>query len=69
MEICGKYGILPGSCTIPESKVQRSGGLSVSSGVFSTVWKGVYGEKGEAVAIKVLQRRETTDVQVMDKFL
>jgi len=62
VEACGEYGILPSSYIIPESKVRKLGDSPVSSGGFSGVWEGVYGEEGEAVAIKVLRRRATLDV-------
>ena len=66
MEICGKYGILPNSCIILESKVQKLGDSPISSGGFSGVWKGIYEER--PVAIKVL-RQHTTITKVLRSIL
>ena len=54
VEVCGKYGILPGSYTIPGSNISVIGDSHISSGQFSEVWKGEYREDGETerVAIK-----------------
>ena len=57
MEVCGKYGVLPDSHTIPASKIRVVGDDYISSTGFSEVWEGEYKEGGEAkrVAIKVVR--------------
>lgn len=59
---CEEYGILPRWCMTYESKVKKLGKSPVSSGGFSCVWRGKYGEEGETVAIKIL-RPQASKVQ------
>ena len=54
MELCGEHGILPSSCLIPESKVEKLGEEPVAIGGFSDVWPGIY-EEETWVAVKVIR--------------
>ena len=56
VEVCGKYGVLPDSHTIPASKIKVVGSDCISSTESSEVWEGECNEDGEAkrVAIKVV---------------
>ena len=76
VKICGEYGILPSSYTIPHSKIRRLGDAPISSGGFSDVWQGAYKEnedeedeedddKTKFVAIKVIRYCESDDVQAI----
>ena len=58
VEVCEASGILPRSCIVSESKVNKLGLLPVSYGGYSKVWVGEYGEEREAVAIKVLRQHK-----------
>ena len=60
VKICGEYGILPRSHIIPRSKVQKVGYAPISYDS-SGVWEGVY--EGKPVAIKVMRRDKSEDVQ------
>ena len=66
MKICGKYGILPNSYIIPESKIEKLGESPISFGGFSSVWPGMY-EEDKSVAIKVLRYRKSDDAQKIKK--
>jgi hypothetical protein len=57
VEVCGKYGILPDSHTIPGSRIEAVGDGPISSGEFSEVWEGEYeeGDETKRVAIKVVR--------------
>jgi hypothetical protein len=75
MKICGEYGILPSSYLVHESKVEKPGNTSISSGDFSQVWPGMYYEAedetdedgGKCVAIKVIRYCDVEDVQRIKK--
>ena len=62
VKICGEHGILPNSRVISESTIEKLGDSPVSSGGFSSVWRGVY--KGDtSVAIKVMRHRRSHKVE------
>jgi len=65
VRICGEYGILPTSYMVPESKIQKLGDSSISSGGFSDVWLGGYEEK--SVAIKVMRCKNSRSLQKIKK--
>ena len=56
-------GILPNSQIIPESKIEKLGDSPVSSGSFSHVWQGVYGNGGGYVAIKFMRHAGSSKVE------
>jgi len=66
VKICGKYGILPNSYIIPESKAKKQGDSPAAYGGFSDVWLGKYG-KHKLVAIKVLRYYESDDIRKIEK--
>ena len=59
VEMCGEHSILPNSCIIQESKLQKQDEIPVSSGGSSVVWRGMYtendGDKRRDVAIRVIR--------------
>ena len=44
VEVCGKYGVLPASHTILESKIETLEDAPVSAGEFTEVWPGMFME-------------------------
>ena len=62
MDICGEHGILPSSCIIPESKIQKLGDSPISSDGFSGVLPGWYGER-TFVTVKSIRHREPDKVR------
>jgi hypothetical protein len=60
VEVCAKYGVLPGSHTIPGSKIEMFGDAPFSAGEFTEIWPGELTEdegddEGISVAIKVVR--------------
>ena len=66
VKICGEYGILPSSCVIPESKVQKLGDSTISCGGFSDIWPGAY-EEDIPVAIEVVRNYGSDDTRKIRK--
>lgn len=74
VKICGEYSILPSSCIIPESRIQKLGDSPVWSSDFSDVWPGIYNEddekdedEGKSVAIKVIRCWQSDDFEAIKK--
>ena len=62
VEDCEKYGVLPGSHTIPGFKIKTLDDVPFSAGEFAEVWPGAFieddadpGDEGTSVAIKVVR--------------
>ena len=68
MKLCGETSILPSSYLIPEFGVEKLGDRPISTGGFSHVWPGVYGD-GIRVAIKVIRCYETDNAQNIKKVM
>ena len=66
VELCEESGMLPRSCIVPASGLREPSAQSVSSGGFSDIRKGQYGDERELVAIKAL-RSHTAGVEGIKK--
>ena len=66
VKICGERGILPSSCAIPQSEVQKLGDEPISSSELFETWPGVYGED-RFVSIKVIRHRDSDDIREIKK--